>query len=135
MRCFNHWPWSVEQDARKAGLDGAASCKTRHVKETATVSLAKGGGQAVKVLCTDNFGTGSAQVIELSPNAMKKMSNALEKARVKVCYSGSRQPGLGEWDGALPRRPEVENCMATGCSVPEGTPRLKDIPTTEWPDD
>jgi hypothetical protein len=127
--CYNHWPFSLEVYARnQLGLSGAASCKASHVKEIATVSLK---GKEVEVLCSDNFVPGSTQLIEMSPKAMQELSGALENLpRVEVCYSGSQQQGLREWDGRLPRNPEVEDCLTKGCPIPEDTPKLKD---TGWP--
>jgi Domain of unknown function (DUF4157) len=127
--CYNHWPFSLEVYARnQLGISGAASCKASHLKETATVSLKE---KEVEVLCSDNFPGGATQVIELSPKAMQELSDGLENLpSVKVCYSGSKQQGLREWDGRLPRNPEVEDCITKGCPAPEDAPKLKD---TGWP--
>jgi hypothetical protein len=127
--CYNHWPFSLEVYARnQLGLSGAASCKARHVKEIATVSL---NGKEVELLCSDNFGSDSAQLIEMSPLAMQELSGALDNLpQVKVCYSGSKQPGLREWDGKLPPYPEVADCITEGCPIPTDVPKLKD---TGWP--
>lgn len=127
INCINHWPFSVDAYARKQGLNGAASCKG-HGKQIATVSFKK---KEVRVLCTDTLPEKPDHVIELSPQAMLDLSGALENLRqVKVCYSGSKEAGLEEWNGALPSNPEVEQCLTKGCPVPEGTPKLKDI---DWP--
>jgi hypothetical protein len=129
IACCNSWPWSVDDYARRIlRLNGAASCKASHMKEIATVSL---NGDKVQVLCSDNFVSGATQLIELSPQAMQDLSGSLENLpQVEVCYSGSKQEGLCEWNGRLPRNPEAKDCLTQGCPVLEGTPKLKD---TGWP--
>lgn len=142
--CCNSWPFSVEQFARdKLGLAGAASCPAQHEKEIATVTF---GGKEVNVLCSDtipgkNFGDQasaaacqgsiSREVIEMSPKAMQDLSGQVANAlHVTVCFSGSKQD-LCLHSGPNPRvSPEVEDCLTEGCTVPSGTPRLKN---TGWP--
>jgi hypothetical protein len=150
--CCDSWPFALEQYAvRDLGLDGAASCTSKHEKEIATVTLA--GKDPIKVLCSDTIcgdatkcntsfgetndpkacwnGAFSQEVIELSPNAMSKLSgNQRATVPVSVCYSGS-QEDLCLSNSRRPKSfPEIGNCVTDGCAPPEGTPKLEN---TGWP--
>jgi hypothetical protein len=142
--CCNSWPWSLEDYARRQlGLNGAASCPVQHERQIATISF---GEEEVKVLCSDTIsndmvgetksasacsGKINTEVIEMSPKAMQELSGQVTNAlHVKVCFSGSKQdlcPHNGPGKAIFP---EIEHCLTTGCSPPEGTPKLRD---TGWP--
>ena len=152
--CCNTWPFSLEEYARDhLGLDGAASCTSQHAKEIATVTAGGDSEKKVKVLCSDTisvnpaksrttFGeTGDAtacsmgnftkEVIELSPNAMEKLSGSNVKTLlVKVCYSGSQEDLCSHNGPGKASFPEVEHCLTEGCDPKKATPKLRE---TGWP--
>jgi hypothetical protein len=149
--CVNSWPFALEQYAVKdLGLDGAASCNSQYGREIATVTLA--GKPPIKVLCSDHIpeikstttfgetndakacwnGTFTQEVIELSPNAMKKLAGSqVATVPARVCYSGSKEALLLS-NGPSPKRPEMKNgdCLTKGCTPDKDTPKLTQ---TGWP--
>lgn len=128
---------------RQLGINGAASCPAQHEKEIATVSY---GNKKVDVLCSDTIpndkvgeaknasacsGKINAEVIEMSPNAMRDLSSQVGNAlHVTVCYSGSKQDLCRHNGPGKASFPEVQHCLTEGCTPPDGTPARKD---TRWP--
>jgi hypothetical protein len=152
--CCNSWPLSLEVGAIQNGLKGAASCSGAHAGEVATVTY---GGKSAEVLCTDTIvpaqfkpksikspdacsdetmnkdrvGGKKAEIIEISPNAMKFLSGRLDRALpVSVCYSGPKPDDLCKHSGPLPANPKIEDCLSEGCRYPENPPTHA---TSGWP--
>jgi len=115
--CCNTFPTFVETEAINRGFDGAASCKPKYIRHSATVTP-NDNSKSVKVICTDTRANNN-DVIELSQKAaVKAFENAHLRERAKVCYGDSEEPGTCyvKTDCNKTVNPRESQCLPAGCS-------------------